>query len=79
MPIATAMGNAALRIPAAIGLPASMAPRAATHRSAIAMSHPPVGVGWFVQFRTAVKRKPATTANAKPKSISCPCRDGASR
>jgi hypothetical protein len=38
-----------------------------------------VGVGCPVQLRTAVNRNPATTANAKPNSISWPWRAGAER
>ena len=38
--------------------------RAMTQSAAIAASTPPVGVGRPVQARTAVRRKPAITANA---------------
>jgi hypothetical protein len=59
---ATASGKSAFTTAAASihGVKTSTLP--ATHSSAIAASMRPPGVGRPVQLRTAVRRKPATTA-----------------
>ena len=62
MPMATAIGNAALTTAAARAKGVSTSTRPATHSAASAISGAPVGVGFPVQLRTAVNRNPATTA-----------------
>lgn len=56
------------------GTPGSRkATRAASHSANSAASGAPRVIGTEVQFCTAVSRKPAITAPAKPNSISCAC------
>ena len=60
--MATATGNAALITAAAVANGVNTSTRPATQSAASAISVAPVGVGFPVQLRTAVKRNPATTA-----------------
>ena len=63
MPMATATGKAALTTAAAIAQGVSTSTRPATQSAAISINGTPEGVGRVVQLRTAVSRKPATTAS----------------
>ncbi len=79
MAIAIATGNAAFAIAVAVSSGVSISTLPATHSAARAINQMPVGVGRFVQLRTAVSRKPAITAVVYPNSISWACHTDPSR
>ncbi len=62
MAMATSSGNDTLSSAAVSPCGVSAAARAAIQTTARRASFAPTGVGWLVQFRTAVSRKPAMTA-----------------